>query len=157
MEQIQKIHWTPDMDAAMQKHIAAGLSGSKVAEAINAEFSLPYNVTRNAVIGRANRKGINLNGAAKKKPKKKIEPKLKKVAKKKNEEGKPSYAPPPPDENAIITGQLIWQLGHGQCRWTDSDGHPSQFVFCGKKTKPGSSYCEEHHKRVYMKPKKNWN
>lgn len=34
------------------------------------------------------------------------------------------------------------------CRWIEGD--PSDMQFCGHPAKPGSSYCEDHHKRCYV-------
>ena len=46
----------------------------------------------------------------------------------------------------------IWELARTQCRCCvgREGGHN---VFCGKETATGSSYCKEHHERIWMKPR----
>lgn len=34
------------------------------------------------------------------------------------------------------------------CRWTDSNGSP--WTFCDRPCRPGSSWCAEHHARVFQ-------
>lgn len=157
--------WTPEMDAAIKKHAIDGMSGAQIADAINKDFKLKKPVTRNSVIGRSNRIGFSIIGM-KKKPIK-VEPKKKDrkitVRTEKSPENKTvpvvvtvERRPPAPiPENKVGKGYRLTDLGSCQCRWTESTGHPSQFLFCGATTKVGVSYCKEHLDRVYLKtPKK---
>ena len=40
------------------------------------------------------------------------------------------------------------QVENTCCRWIEDDPRGEQ-PHCGAETKPGSSYCEEHHARAY--------
>lgn len=43
----------------------------------------------------------------------------------------------------------VLEIGRGQCRWPVGDPRSDDFHFCTAPCKPGSSYCETHHARVY--------
>lgn len=38
------------------------------------------------------------------------------------------------------------------CRWIDGDVKAGAWAYCNRPTRPGSSWCEEHHARVYRRP-----
>ena len=50
---MQSMSWTPEQSAALREYIAAGLSFSRAASALNAKFGTTF--TRNAILGRAKR------------------------------------------------------------------------------------------------------
>lgn len=50
------------------------------------------------------------------------------------------------EEGGLLTEENI--KGH-QCRFPFGDPGAKGFHYCGHQKKDGSSYCEEHHKRVY--------
>lgn len=145
--------WTPKMDAKMLELASAGFTSRKIAEAINQQFQLPYEITRNAVIGRANRIGLSWDAM----------PRIKKAPKPKRKSTKKIILKPAnvyignfmeTGDSPPADGLTIWELGLNNCRWTESSGHPSNYVFCGHRTRAGSSYCQEHHTRVYYNPKR---
>jgi len=47
------------------------------------------------------------------------------------------------------------ELKNRDCRFIVNDGKPEKYLFCGKKSKDGSSYCETCHRIVYHKPTHN--
>src|ERR1700756_5594253 len=50
---MQSFSWAPEHSTALREYLAAGLSFSRAADALNARFGTAY--TRNAVLGRAKR------------------------------------------------------------------------------------------------------
>ena len=144
--------WTSEMDDKLRELVARRLPAREVAAAISDHFSLANPITKNSVIGRAHRIGVVLEKptAARrpekiKPPKEVPAPKIKAVKK-----------PPPPkvykkkeEATAKVSGVRIWELSLNQCRWTDSNGPASDFVFCAEATRPGLSYCPEHHAKAY--------
>lgn len=155
------IKWTTEMDAVVQQLANDGLSSSRIADAINERFCQEVHVTKNSVIGRANRIGFSLSGAKRKK-RRKIDPlrKDRKVAVKTERRPKdpsqPALIPletyfPASAINTVPPKLGLLDLKRLDCRWTDSVGHPSAYEFCGAPVKGGSSYCAEHHARVYLK------
>lgn len=40
--------------------------------------------------------------------------------------------------------KTFFELERHDCRWTDSNGHASDFIFCGEETVLGRPYCAEH-------------
>lgn len=157
---IPKILWTYQMDVMIRELAAKGMTGTQIADTLNKTMELPRPATRNAVIGRCHRQGIELhNHSQKPKPQKK-----KVVVKQEQKKAKPKVAvekivlPEPVEIYSDIQTdkKRIIDLGVFDCRWTESVGHPSTFEFCGARKKPGSSYCAEHHARVYIKPPRKY-
>ena len=48
----------------------------------------------------------------------------------------------------------LTQLDNHSCRWPIGDPKDDDFHFCGKKIKPGQTYCNEHSAIAYVKPNK---
>jgi hypothetical protein len=44
--------------------------------------------------------------------------------------------------------KTFFELGPRDCRWTDSNGHASTFVFCGEQKVMGRPYCAAHCARA---------
>jgi len=166
------IIWTDDLDDALREFAGMGMSSSKIAEKINARFNLPRGITKNSVVGRSHRVGIKLqyrpggqpNPApveAKPKVEAKAKPKANTPTVKKEKKADRGEQPMKKvailqtmfDEPLPYVGKRITDLGMFDCRWTDSSGHPGSFVFCAKRKQSGSSYCAEHHARVYVPPR----
>jgi GcrA cell cycle regulator len=62
---------------------------------------------------------------------------------------RPSPLKRPPTRRVVVAGP--------SCSWPS--GHPGEkgFHFCGKRPLPGKSYCAEHAKLAYVKPKEKSN
>jgi GcrA cell cycle regulator len=152
---MQSWSWAPQHCDALKEFVAAGLSFSEAATALNRKFGTAY--TRSAVIGRAKRMKLVIRtrpGAAPRfKP-----PKPRPVASRKSEdtaaEGMPKAASPatrraePPKLRCIgIQPRLLTfaELADGDCRYPyggDRDGEP--ITFCGHPRFHGTSYCAPH-------------
>ena len=150
----EKITWNDEMDEALKAYAADGLSGTRIAEEITKQFQLKFEMSRNAVIGRAHRKGYAL--ATRSQKHKKIVGQRKTT----QDNAAQNRTTVKPAVKSIVNifrsttpieGLRITDLGLRDCRWTESEGHPADYIFCGKEKKPGSSYCAEHHRRVYYK------
>lgn len=127
---VSNMEWTEERVARLTELWTAGYSARQIAEQLGG-------VTRNAVIGKANRLGLS-------KPTKSSI-----TRRRKREEDKS-----PPEE--IIVGPeggvSILTLTTATCRWPI--GHPGEdnFFFCGARTKPGQPYCEAHSRLAYQVP-----
>ncbi|TVR96548.1 MAG: hypothetical protein EA406_11670 [Rhodospirillales bacterium] len=44
---------------------------------------------------------------------------------------------------------LLSEAGTARCRWIISRRRFGQFVICGERVRIGSSYCDQHHERVW--------
>jgi GcrA cell cycle regulator len=143
--------WTRERVEQLHRLASEGKSGSQIAHELG--------TTRNAVIGKASRimrdgGDIKLHGycgGARPHPRHKpvkITP-----------TPKPKPKPSKPDSMATENPPLIistWQVEHtpGQktfaelgprdCRWTDSEGHAGNFLFCGAEKEIGRPYCAAH-------------
>ncbi len=56
-----------------------------------------------------------------------------------------------PPSNRKDGGYTLTELGINSCRWPIGDPKDENFHFCGKKTKMGQTYCEEHSQIAYVK------
>ena len=157
------IRWTDEMDAVLRELASKGCSAREIAEEVKKIFPLAQTATKNSIIGRAGRQRIPLcrpNHSPIKKQKINTEPIKKekpvKAVKKRGEKqmDKPVLQKIVVPEKIEISGKRIIDLGAYDCRWTDSNGHPGDFIFCAKPKKDGSSYCAEHHARNFMPAKK---
>ncbi len=128
------MEWTDERVARLKELWAQGYSARQIAEELGG-------VTRNAVIGKANRMGLS-------KPTKSSI-----TRQRKREEGE--RVRPVAEEAVIVTpdsGVSILTLTTATCRWPI--GHPGEedFFFCGARTKPGQPYCEAHSRLAYQTP-----
>ncbi len=147
----QKFFWTDELDKVIRDMALKSHSSSQVAEYINEHHPFPnHAVTRNSVIGRANRIGVHFS--------------LKKVKPKKEKLPDGGVARPIRKQLCSIVDKFdaahaggkidFWSLKTSSCRFGTGDGLDN-IRFCGKKKRADSSYCEEHHKIVYIRPR-NW-
>lgn len=156
-----KMAWTDDRVKILETMWLGGNSASEIAAVLD--------VTRNAVIGKANRMGLSgrqspIKGkkggkktAAKKAVKGKAKSKAKTIkgvkAKSKAKEKEEEVV----DENKVFG---LLDLNERTCRWPFNDPRNEDFYFCGKACTPGLIYCDEHRAMAYQqgtsraKPKK---
>jgi hypothetical protein len=114
--------WTPERDAVV---IAGYLrDGPKaVAELLG--------MTKNAVIGRANRLGLQDKARS---------------------PIKPGIAKQQRVRLAVATRIAAEGIAPRSCRWIESNDRPyPDDPFCGAPVQPGTSWCPEHHERVFTK------
>jgi GcrA cell cycle regulator len=104
-----------------------------------------FRMTRNAIIGKANRLGL----AQKKRPAKRTKQPYRPAAK---FYPKPQYFPPQQPPPVIMPelpflNRTIEELAPGECRYPSGERVP--YLFCGQPVQHSSSYCAHHHRLVY--------
>ena len=152
--------WSPEDDEFIRAKLAEGFSNAQIA-ALFRERGI--NVTRNAVIGRAMRKGLGKSGVRQGyQPRRKDKipttvpaakaaeivtlPAPKPVPKKKREKAATllPFQPPGKFETQVLIPEAA------QCRWIDGDVRLGTAMFCASAKIYGSSYCLHHHKRAWV-------
>ncbi len=100
-----------------------------------------FGVSKNSVIGKANRLGLSKPPSGG--PSKAVERRFIAAAQ-----------PPPPRIEAPAILELpfrnltIYQVGAGECRYPQGEFPP--YLFCGQLVQHGSSYCPYHHRLCYF-------
>jgi GcrA cell cycle regulator len=156
--------WTIDREDLLKKLHGEGLSASQIATRIT---GTGFEVTRNAVIGKANRLGLTggdkpRRSTRSRKPRRKPNPGISMVfggrkSAKLFLEAEPFTPGPelviPEAERRGIDG-----LTEDQCRWPIGDPQHADFHFCNGTKVPGLAYCEHHCRRAYQPPqnKRGW-
>ena len=131
------VDWADNRVALLSDLWQSGYSARQIAE------RLGEGVTRNAVIGKANRLGLS-------KPSKSS---VTRQQRQKERAENVLHLQPPIDE-----GATIFSLTASTCRWPIGDPGDLDFHFCGAQSKVGQPYCEYHAARAYQPPKaKNTN
>ena len=151
---MQSVSWAPEQSEALRKYVAAGLSFSEVARALNAEFGTAY--TRSAIIGRAKRMKIVAPARPGCSPQLRLpKPKRPKAAAGPGKAGAMPVPAAPPAQRAEpvqlrcvgIQPRLVPldELGKGDCRYPyGGDKEGEAIAFCGHPRFLESSYCAPH-------------
>lgn len=141
--------WTPEMDEELKSHYVAGLSGSQIAAEMRRGLS------RNAVLGRIHRTGLNGNTQRERQPTTREGREQKRLERegRKNERRRAQRLRfrienprPNPEEIKIRCAAVeprhvgLVDLEPGDCRYPYGD---SPFTFCGHPQMQGS-YCAAH-------------
>lgn len=147
--------WTPERIETLRNLWAQGLSANQISDRIGG-------VSRNAVIGKLHRLGLNAEGRSK--PRLAVGGrKAARLYKRKGREMRAAkassarrvsapvpqadaYVPPIMSETAPPNATPLVDCRNDQCRWPYGD---TDFVFCPEAKLIGSSYCPGHHVRVY--------
>jgi GcrA cell cycle regulator len=139
--------WQAADEALLRDLHKQGLSASQIAKRISG--SIGITISRNSVIGKIHRLGLQGH-----KPIKRTQPRRpapKRV--RKDLEAAPStvYTPPPmletlklPPAQARGAAAAIDALVPGTCRWPVGDPQDLEFRFCGHEAPVGASYCKHH-------------
>ena len=154
--------WTEAAIETLKQLALEGKSASSIAAAIGAP-------SRNAVIGKANRIGIKLNGnvhySAPRAPRPVTErPRRPAIARTDSVLWKRAVVPAIPRERkpawlfaeAEVGDMLkvgLEEIREGACRWPLGDPTCEDFVYCGLQTAKGRSYCAGHCRIAYQPPK----
>lgn len=122
------VDWSDERVERLKSLWLEGKSASQIAEILGG-------VTRNAVIGKAHRLGLDSRPSP-----------IRRSATPRPE------APPRRRAEPQRAGATVLDLTERMCRWPH--GHPgdASFHFCGKKTEPGMPYCAEHAAVAYQTP-----
>lgn len=142
----QHAPWTPERSELVRKYWSEGLSASQICARIG-------NTTRNAVIGRVRRMGLDFR-VTKVQAKRQRPPQPPRLARCKPEHQRPiEFRGPPKDPAPMplpaaddIARVSLIDLEPHHCRFPV--GEPTQ-GFCGCPKVPGVSYCEGHMARAY--------
>ena len=126
------VDWTDDRVTLLSKLWQDGHSARQIAE------HLGEGITRNAVIGKANRLGLS-------KPSKSS---VTRQLRRKEQAEKVLSLQPPIDE-----GATIFSLTASTCRWPIGDPGDLDFHFCGADSEAGQPYCDYHAAMAYQPPK----
>jgi GcrA cell cycle regulator len=126
------VDWTDERVAELSKLWQEGYSARQIAE------RLDEGITRNAVIGKANRLGLS-------KPSKSS---VTRQQRQKERAEKVLQLQPPIDQ-----GATIYSLTASTCRWPIGDPGDLDFHFCGANSKVAGPYCDYHASMAYQPPK----
>jgi GcrA cell cycle regulator len=144
--------WAPEHSDALKEHLGRGMSFSKIAEAINAQFNTNY--SRNATIGRARRMG--LAGSERATTPTDLVPRMGGQHEVRSEPKAPArYLPKaafePVDQSKLRCVEIeprhlsLIELERRDCRYPyGGDAEGEAITFCGHPRRPGSSYCAPH-------------
>lgn len=154
--------WTDDRVEKLKKLWAEGLSASQIAKELGG-------VTRNAVIGKVHRLGLSGRATPSRPPRRVVKTSRPRPAVRPARPATPAVAegpnvtpmPRPQPLPAVDTTPLpdgdfatVLTLSDRVCKWPVGDPNSKEFRFCGRKTKPGSVYCEAHAEMAYQPAKR---
>jgi GcrA cell cycle regulator len=156
--------WTAEAIENLKRLALEGRSASFIAAALGA-------ASRNAVIGKANRIGIKLNGGGRayapsgtpagayRAPLAAI-PHPTPVPSKRNSAVAPSYEPKRKAAWILAEAEVgemrrvrFEDIRRFACRWPLGDPRSGDFAYCGLKPAEGHSYCAAHCRMAYRPPK----
>lgn len=128
--------WNDANVALLTKMWDEGKTAADIAEALGG-------ITRNSVIGKANRLGLEKRPSPIKKAK---------TTKKTVVEDNDSLD----DDSDLMDAKSfsILDIKEGMCRWPVGDPQDEDFHFCGKKALEGCPYCDKHATEAYQVPNK---
>lgn len=142
---MKTVEWTNELVDRLKQLWREGYSARQITEKLNELFQPAEGdeVTRNAVIGKANRLGLS-------------KPSKSSVTRRKNYEEKTAAEKalelkPPVDE-----GATIFSLTVSRCRWPIGNPGDLDFHFCGSKAtkdRRTNAYCDYHAAIAYQPPK----
>jgi GcrA cell cycle regulator len=137
--------WTTERVALLKKGIEAGLTCAEIAREIG--------LSRNAVIGKANRLGLSRGRGA---------PTGERSSGRKSPRGTANRQairalwtePEPPAEPPSESGsrRSLFELAQWHCRWPLGEPGTEEFGFCGNKPVDGLPYCPGHARMAYRHP-----
>lgn len=140
-EEVEKLR-----ELAKTANLSAGAIGNQMGK------------TRNAIIGKALRLGIRLPGAVGVRaikaarvatPRKAPQKPVQALRREEVQTYQPPSEPPPSPRNfEPARGQSHFKT----CQWFFGDPRAGDFSKCSNPTFGGSSFCEHHHRRVYVPP-----
>lgn len=144
------------MTGRLEVLVREGNSSSSISRILNAEFRVA--LTRNAVVGKCHRMGLNLGDSAGGRPKSahyQIGPRKRQTVPRPIPQPKPEPEPPPIEVEleplAIGDEQItVMNIRPHMCRWPFGDPQRPDFRFCGRHAPAGLSYCRDHTRKAYQ-------
>jgi GcrA cell cycle regulator len=140
--------WNEERVELLKKLWSDGLTASQVSR------RMACGVSRNAVIGKVHRLGLELRGPSKPRVRKVNPRKIKsqppiKPSKLAAVFKKSDPSPLPPEGVIPPTAKALMSLEAGDCRYPYGTG---PYLFCACKAAPGLPYCEAHARVAYQPP-----
>ena len=126
------VDWTDERVTELTRFWQEGYSARQIAE------RLADGITRNAVIGKANRLGLSKPSKSSVTRQNRQIERVEKIR----------QLQPPMDE-----GATIFSLTASTCRWPIGDPGDLEFHFCGANSKVAAPYCDYHAAMAYQPPK----
>ncbi|MGI9485453.1 MAG: GcrA family cell cycle regulator [Geminicoccaceae bacterium] len=116
--------WVPEQDAVLRTHWGKGKTAAEIGKLLGKN--------KNQVIGRANRLGLQ-------------------TPKPEHIDTRPRSGPGRRRKLSVIRpkGPRVLSAGADGCQWLD--GEPRERRFCGDPVREGSSFCDDHHQRCWIK------
>lgn len=155
---MEKKPWTEERVARLKQLWGTGLTTENIAVTLSREFPDLPELTRSAVIGKANRLGLAKKDGRQRNSKKKISthppsaPVTTEVVADKlpvteaPEASAETLAPTPPDPSAPPPGALPW---HRRCQWPIGNPGEEGFHHCDHETLKDKPYCDYHCSIAY--------
>lgn len=157
--------WTFQQEEQLKQLWAEGYSASEIAREMGA-------TTRNAVLGKAHRMGLDGSTRLPNEELKKLRKARQQEANRRHKKGedyikeerqsKPLLKDAPKKKFKKLTQELpefveperanprdIQTLEEGECKFPIGEPKTADFYFCGARQKDGSSYCPHHHEIAY--------
>lgn len=138
--------WTKAREDELRDLYSQGLSSSQIARAMGG-------LSRNAVIGKVHRMGLNPKGGGRKDrvsiPVTMPSPELKSVVATKQTAPAPIPKSLPIDSAEPIG---IMELDETTCKWPIDDEEAPTVRYCGRPTNGKPPYCEGHSKKAFESP-----
>lgn len=152
--------WTDEMIAELKVLWDKGMTTGEIGKKLN--------VTKNSVVGKVHRLGLDGRPSPIKRKNEEVEKPVAEPVKKIEHQKQPATpkiehkleavkiepikATPKKELTPQKEGNVsLVELGNHSCRWPIGDPKDEGFHFCGKKTKAGQTYCEEHSAVAYVK------
>ncbi len=138
--------WTDERCAELRRQLAS------IERPSARQIGVGLGISRNAVIGKVERLGLNLPNHGdhnNKRTFRKIAPA--KITVRPTMRPEPPMPPQPVDDQAIPQAQrrTLLELGSETCRWPCGNPGDSDFFFCGATPEDGRPYCSAHCARAY--------
>ncbi len=151
--------WKEEHKERAESLAAQGLSASRVALKLNAEFGTSY--SRNAIIGVIARRGNVRLGSNEGQSKKRVENRLRNAAVRKKKpvfgfgsaKSSPIAKPPMPlpvEEPPPSKRYTLFERPASGCKWFYGDPLDSPRGYCTATSVPGLPYCEFHVQKAYQ-------
>jgi GcrA cell cycle regulator len=145
--------WTGDLINEMRTLRAAGYNAREIA------ILLGHNLTRNAVIGKAWRLGLNWGRSERSERKPAVASTPRPTPPRPPKPPAPPPSPPQPrpqPQAAPLMRRLhLVELEPHHCRWPIGDPHQPGFFFCANDKDGSSPYCPRHHGMAFASQRRS--
>ena len=134
--------WTDEQVKELKRLWDKGLTTGEIGKALG--------VSKNAVVGKAHRLGLNSRPSPIRRGDEEAENTADTVKKKKAAKSDSAKKNPEQEKKKLFT---VNDLTSSSCRWPIGDPKDEDFHFCGKEALPDKPYCAEHAAIAYVSAK----